>query len=771
MNDFEDASDLDEYDGSHARNAQKQDDLAGPACQVCRKKKAKCSRETPCSQCVKNGVSCVYDKDKGKPGMKPGAIERLTRRLDALENMFLGQGLLWQHHLQELHGQSLAPILIPNDLSRSTEQLREALGSLGHKRRRAEDHPNPSDSATTKRSRTQEKPSQPTSERTRSTLLDFESIPPDLLEALVEIYFARIHPWIPVLHVRQFRQRLKSFEDKKDTGTILCAISSTCIRFSDDRRLGAAGERSRLAQSCRQSVILKSMESFSVENLQALIICAFDIIGSGRGPSAWSIIGSMARTVEQLQLSVEDDDPQSASHQTKVLVKRMKFLRPCESWSEREERRRVFWNVFLMDRFCSITTGWNVCLTSAEVKRRLPCEGALWEEGNPLQTSTPYFGVSGPSEQASNRLPNTRPETADQESLGGFAYCIEATENLSLVTSFFLQQAVDVARAHDIELWLIRFKQLDLRLIQWKLYLPQRWKLACALNEDGNMDPNLTLAHITHNTAVVLLHQGIAYPSPEWQSVPINLPSPSSADTCLAAATEVVKIVESFLRDTDFLTNPQFAFCLFVCGRMLIAHSFYYHMQLPSEFDNLVNSLHEMSRRWNGPISSSQENLASKFAMRLDRARQSGVQTADMRQAAYSEYQAPSTLATPRPQSLDLQDASISNGASYRPLGTFGEVLPIPYCQGESPDSMTLAFPPLPLAFQAQITVDNQGKMSYESDFNGGSQPEHNGIEDTLHLSSELPLENAVTFEDMASYLDYPFLPDQRVSAYQQSSI
>lgn len=27
------------------------------------------------------------------------------------------------------------------------------------------------------------------------------------------------------------------------------------------------------------------------------------------------------------------------------------------------------------------------------------------------------------------------------------------------------------------------------------------------------MDPNLTLAHTTHNTAVILLHQGIAYPA------------------------------------------------------------------------------------------------------------------------------------------------------------------------------------------------------------------------------------------------------------------
>jgi hypothetical protein len=118
-----------------------------------------------------------------------------------------------------------------------------------------------------------------------------------------------------------------------------------------------------------------------------------------------------------------------------------------------------------MDRFCSIATGWNFSLTSADVKRRLPCEGALWEEGNPLDTPTPYFGVA---DKASNSaLPASRPELEDQESIGGFAYCIEASESLSLVTTFFLRHAVNVSDAHDVQMWLMRFKELDLRLVQY----------------------------------------------------------------------------------------------------------------------------------------------------------------------------------------------------------------------------------------------------------------------------------------------------------------
>lgn len=300
----------------------------------------------------------------------------------------------------------------------------------------------------------------------RSTENDEVELPPrDLVDELVEIYFSKIHPWIPMLHVRLFRQRLADDRERVRLTTILHAIVSLCARYSSDVRLGNAEQKSRNAKKSKQTVLLRSMESFSVENLQALIICAFDTLGSGRGPSAWSIVGSMTRTVEQLQLSVEEDDQPTAAS-AKVMIKRMAFLPPARSWSEREERRRVFWNIFLMDRFCSIATGWNFSLTGADVRMRLPCEGALWEAGHALETPTPYFGVADQTSSVDGTLPSARLGDDSQESIGGFAYCIEATESLSLVTSFFLQQAIDVSKAHEVQLWLMKFKQLDLRLIQ-----------------------------------------------------------------------------------------------------------------------------------------------------------------------------------------------------------------------------------------------------------------------------------------------------------------
>ena len=65
----------------------------------------------------------------------------------------------------------------------------------------------------------------------------------------------------------------------------------------------------------------------------------------------------MARTVEQLQLSVEDENDGLQKESSVFLLRRMAFLGQTNNWIESEERRRVFWTVFLMDRFCSVATG------------------------------------------------------------------------------------------------------------------------------------------------------------------------------------------------------------------------------------------------------------------------------------------------------------------------------------------------------------------------------------------------------------------------------
>jgi hypothetical protein len=130
---------------------------------------------------------------------------------------------------------------------------------------------------------------------------------------------------------------------------------------------------------------------------------------------------------------------------------------------------------------------WSTSLTSDDVRRRLPCDGKMWYNGEPA--TTPYFGIWDksaakignsipytramlPSQNEQDRINDPDPDgrvgsgDVDTSKLGAFAYRIESTESLSQVTSFFLQQRVNFRDRQEVGAWLTRFKELDLRLVQ-----------------------------------------------------------------------------------------------------------------------------------------------------------------------------------------------------------------------------------------------------------------------------------------------------------------
>lgn len=109
----------------------------------------------------------------------------------------------------------------------------------------------------------------------------------------------------------------------------------------------------------------------------------------------------------------------------------------------------------------------------------------------------------------------------------------------------------------------------------WKMFLPQKWKETKIKSQKSPhimMDPNLTVAHVTHNASMILLHQLIAYPPSSWAWA-AKLPSRCSADTCQAAAVEIANITQNYLASTTTtkIINSQFVFCIFIAARSLLS--------------------------------------------------------------------------------------------------------------------------------------------------------------------------------------------------------
>lgn len=138
----------------------------------------------------------------------------------------------------------------------------------------------------------------------------------------------------------------------------------------------------------------------------------------------------------------------------------------------------------------------NMSLSREDVQVRLPSDGLYWVKEEPVttpflniwDTSVGNIGVSisflprhlnslserhqhdieriSSSDRPSPVRQAPEPRSVDASNIGSFAYCVEATESLNRVIKFFLQRPINRQNRQEFNSWLVRFKELDLQLIQ-----------------------------------------------------------------------------------------------------------------------------------------------------------------------------------------------------------------------------------------------------------------------------------------------------------------
>lgn len=74
---------------------------------------------------------------------------------------------------------------------------------------------------------------------------------------------------------------------------------------------------------------------------------------------AWLSLGNAARLAQMLPLHRLDEAPSQLKTR----------IQPPTDWTELEERRRLFWVIFCLDRYAGISTGWPMIFREEEVKK------------------------------------------------------------------------------------------------------------------------------------------------------------------------------------------------------------------------------------------------------------------------------------------------------------------------------------------------------------------------------------------------------------------
>ncbi|KAF1977549.1 hypothetical protein BU23DRAFT_453099 [Bimuria novae-zelandiae CBS 107.79] len=579
-----------------------------PACSSCKKRKLRCSRETPaCSHCLTRRVAFlerILLDEVGRIRPQFDVDDVSNDHMEGTRNTTINSSPT----AHRISTDATTPSSIQVDASIHEEAIAPPppLPPLQVEERWSNPH---------KRKFEESVFATALSELDNVDLADHLPSQP-LLIKLVEYFCTSFHHWIPYVHKQKLCDTVTGIRSDARSDLVLHALVAVTLRHVD-RTLLCMDEdevitRTKISHFIVETLALRTM---SLESLQALIMIVFDYLSDGDVAKAWPLIGSLTRTVDYLQLTIEP-----TAVQGNALMTPLQTVPPTQDFTELEERRRLFWVIFLLDRFCSVSTGWNTSLTSEDVHRRLPADGRYFTRKEPV--TTPFFGIwskaagrigrslanvpaqyneeDTTTELVQGSTPGSANGVIDSSKLGAFAYCVEATESLSQVTTFFLQQRINWQDKEHAISWLTRFKELDLRLVQWKMFLPPRWKDS-DISQDRqvvNMDPNLTLAHITHNTSMILLHHSIAYPPKDWSDY-VALPKDCSAQTCQHAAVETANIVNKFLTHTSIpFVNAQFAFCTFIAAKVLLYEHQATRRTLGAEFDRMKRNLQEMSRRW-----------------------------------------------------------------------------------------------------------------------------------------------------------------------------
>ena len=345
--------------------------------------------------------------------------------------------------------------------------------------------------------------------------------------------------------------------------------------------------RQHYHNASKQRVQLFGLENSSVRSLQALVILALDVTGDTNGPPGWNLLALISRSVVQLGLAVEVTSALVAPLYPSIATLRAAVLPEAKTWIEDEERRRLFWSVYLLDRYATTATAFEFALDEGEVDRRLPCRDDLFAANNPVETS-----LFRPPERL-------RYATSNPDTHGHFSYHCELMGTMGRVHQF-LKRPVDIRSLSDVAKWQESYRALDGELNAWHFSLPDEFSNITRLLKTNvpvkNASCGWIMVHAAYCLTLIRLNSSAAYPS---QTSPLFSSSYSAMQRCIGAVDEIRQLAH-FVRISGLVDKlgPPFAFSMWVCARVILVHGSTMDHEIDPDIDFFVSVLSEMGEQW-----------------------------------------------------------------------------------------------------------------------------------------------------------------------------
>lgn len=347
-------------------------ELAPQACSSCRKQKRKCDKQLPsCGLCQRIGRVCDYAPEPQTSAASPEEFSALRQEVADLRSLL-------SHTVN-----STVPI--------SNNHSNGSYGSNGHVSLNGSmslDN-SPAKFLSPSSNGAQAWPSAssfPSLFFLDSNAFEYERfqiqapfvrVPPGALTALgssaelramIEEYFSTVHTYFAIVSKIRLYQHLSNplHEPGADIALLFLAM-----KLASSEPPEGMPPQTQMYQDVKSFLsYVEAQNGFSIQLIQALLLISLYELGHAIYPAAYLSTGHAARMGHAMGI-----------HQRGA----PEMLPRCTTWTEQEERRRVWWGVILLDRFVNIGhRGKPFATSDPSLDIHLPTDDQSWDRGHML---------------------------------------------------------------------------------------------------------------------------------------------------------------------------------------------------------------------------------------------------------------------------------------------------------------------------------------------------------------------------------------------------
>ncbi|KAI9340749.1 fungal-specific transcription factor domain-containing protein [Pilaira anomala] len=355
-------------------------------------------------------------------------------------------------------------------------------------------------------------------------------------DSLMKIYFAYIHPGLPVVNKQLFLKQYRGETGEYPSAPLLNAIFGAAIRYIETCHING--------DKISHEHHIEMKEGWSEKLFENLITFV-----KGR---YWPCISTVQAIVIGQNHRASLDEKMASGWLLNSAAQDLGLHRSSECWdipdSEKETRRRVWWSVYIMDKWSAASTGRPQTIFDEDCDESYPSESADWDEVMDVNTGEdngpryPSLDKNVAQKAKSENIPIYQP----------FVQLVKLSEILGrILQGLYTPLAKKHSEKHGSD-GVVTY--LDNALSEWRSALPPALQIS-SINVrrlDGHgKTPLLSMSglmYLSYCTLLILLHR----PFIEKDGGQKTRSSQSSLSICTSAATRCVDIAEK-MHYRDFL--------------------------------------------------------------------------------------------------------------------------------------------------------------------------------------------------------------------------